>query len=77
MMITYSPITRKALVELIALAKSKGNKIPASHILCETSMFGPEIKPNTTPAVCLNHPKRTTFAVVILDSECNIVGVKK
>jgi len=76
MMITHRTWTKKELKERIKEAATTGVPIPAARILCETSMFGPEMRPNSEPAVCLNHPKRTTFAQVKIDGNGNIVGVK-
>lgn len=76
MMITHRPWTKKELKERIKELAAKGEVLPAHRVLAETSMFGPELKPNTQPAVCLNHPKRTTFAQVKIDANGNIVGVK-
>jgi hypothetical protein len=76
MLATFRPWTKKALKELVARAKTEGKFLPAGRVLMETSMFGAEIKPNTMVAVCLNHPKRTTFAQVVLDAHENIVQVR-
>ena len=76
MMITHRPWTKKELKSVIDLHARQGSKLPASAVLEETSMFGPEIKPERGIPVCLNHPKRTCFAQVDIDADLNIVGVK-
>lgn len=75
MLKTWRTWTKKELKARLAECKTKGEDLPARRVLEETSMFGPEIKPNTVVVACLDHPKRTRFAQVKLDADENIVAV--
>lgn len=76
MLATHRPWTKKELKARIVELHAKGEKLPAERVLLETSMFGREIRPNTVVTACLNHPKRTTFARLKIDSDENIVAVQ-
>ena len=65
----------KSKADLRARIKS-GERIVFQRHAIETSLFGPEYHGAGDYAVCLDHPKRTKFATLVVDDAGFITGAR-
>jgi hypothetical protein len=66
----------KSKKDLVARIKDKSKPaLVADEHFVETSIFGPELRPNGTFCVCMDHPKRSKFANITVKDGL-IVGAR-